>query len=253
MQKRIVFITGATAGIGEACSRKFAANGDDLVITGRRTERLNALKEELEKNFSVRVLSLAFDIRDQEAVAAAVTSLPEEWKKVDILINNAGLAAGLSTIDEGALDDWETMINTNVKGLLYASRAIIPLMRANGSGHIINIGSTAGKDVYPKGNVYCATKHAVDALSKAMRIDLLPHHIKVTAIHPGAVETEFSIVRFRGDEQKAKEVYKGFTPLSGEDIATTVFFCTTLPPHACINDLVITPTAQANAHYIHKE
>lgn len=252
MPEKIVLITGATAGIGRACAGKFAANGYDLVLTGRRKDKLTVLQQELEKKYSVEVLPLNFDVRDREATGRAIGGLTGKWKQIDVLINNAGLAAGLATIDEGALDDWEAMIDTNVKGLLYVSRAVMPLMVANGKGHIINIGSTAGKDVYPKGNVYCATKHAVDALSKAMRIDLLPHHIRVTAIHPGAAETEFSIVRFKGDEEKAKEVYKGFTPLSGEDIAETVFFCTTLPPHACINDLVITPTAQANAHYIFK-
>lgn len=249
----IVLITGATAGFGEACARKFAANGYDLIITGRRQERLTALQQDLEKTNGVKVLPLTFDVQDEKAVSSALEQIPDSWKTVDILINNAGLALGLSTIDEGSLSDWDTMIDTNVKGLLYVSRVVIPWLKARKKGHIINLGSTAAKTVYAKGNVYCATKAAVDAISQGMRIDLLPYFIKVTAIHPGAAETEFSVVRFKGDEGKADDVYKGFTPLRAEDVADTIYYCATLPAHVCINDLVITCTQQANAIYTYKE
>lgn len=249
----IVLITGATAGFGEACARKFAANGYDLIITGRRQERLTALQQDLEKTNGIKVLPLTFDVQDEKAVSSALEQIPDSWKAVDILINNAGLALGLSTIDEGSLSDWDTMIDTNVKGLLYVSRIVIPWLKARKKGHIINLGSTAAKTIYAKGNVYCATKAAVDAISQGMRIDLLPYFIKVTAIHPGAAETEFSVVRFKGDENKADDVYKGFTPLSAQDVADTIYYCATLPAHVCINDLVITCTQQANAIYIYKE
>ncbi|RFM34263.1 SDR family NAD(P)-dependent oxidoreductase [Chitinophaga silvisoli] len=249
----IVLITGATAGFGEACARKFAANGYDLIITGRRQERLTALQQDLEKANGVKVLPLTFDVQDEKAVSSALEQIPDSWKAVDILINNAGLALGLSTIDEGSLSDWDTMIDTNVKGLLYVSRTVIPWLKARRKGHIINLGSTAAKTVYAKGNVYCATKAAVDAISQGMRIDLLPYFIKVTAIHPGAAETEFSVVRFKGDAGKADDVYKGFTPLRAEDVADTIYYCATLPAHVCINDLVITCTQQANAIYTYKE
>lgn len=252
MSNSIVFITGATAGFGKACAEKFAANGYNVIITGRRKERLENLQQELEKRFSIRAFPLSFDVRDFHACRKAINSMPEEWKNISILINNAGLAMGLSPIDEGEISDWDTMIDTNIKGLLYISKLIIPFLKNSKNPHIINIGSTAAKDVYPKGNVYCATKHAIDALSKAMRIDLLPYGIKVTAIHPGAAETEFSVVRFKGDEEKAKDVYEGYTPLYADDIAEVVFFCTSRPPHVCVNDLVITPTAQANALHLHK-
>lgn len=252
MSNLIAFITGATAGFGEACAKKFAANGYDVIITGRRKERLEKLQQEIEKQFSVKVLTLEFDVRDFHACRKAINSMPDKWKHISILINNAGLASGLSSIDQGEISDWDTMIDTNIKGLLHVSKLIIPFLKENEHPHIVNIGSTAAKNVYPKGNVYCATKHAVDALSQAMRIDLLPYCIKVTAVHPGAAETEFSVVRFKGDEEKAKNVYEGFTPLYAEDIAETVFFCVTRPPHVCINDLVITPTAQANALHLQK-
>lgn len=248
-----VLITGATAGFGEACARKFAANGYDLIITGRRQERLTALQQDLEKANGIKVLPLTFDVRDEKAVSSALEQIPDSWKAIDILINNAGLALGLSTIDEGSLSDWDTMIDTNVKGLLYVSRVVIPWLKARKKGHIINLGSTAAKTVYAKGNVYCATKAAVDAISQGMRIDLLPYFIKVTAIHPGAAETEFSVVRFKGDAGKADDVYKGFKPLSAEDVADTIYYCATLPAHVCINDLVITCTQQANAIYTYKE
>lgn len=253
MGNPIVFITGASAGFGKACAEKFAAGGFDLILTGRRKERLADLQTSLESTYGIKVMPLSFDVRDFEACSKAVDNLPTEWKKISILLNNAGLAAGLAPIDQGSVSDWEAMIDTNVKGLLYISRLVIPLLKASGQGHIINIGSTAAKDVYPNGNVYCATKHAVDALSQAMRIDLLPYGIKVTAVHPGAAETEFSMVRFKGDEEKAKKVYQGFTPLRAEDIAEVVYFCATRPPHVCINDLVITPTAQANALHMYKK
>ncbi|NSL88492.1 SDR family NAD(P)-dependent oxidoreductase [Chitinophaga solisilvae] len=248
----IVLITGATAGFGQACAETFAAKGFDVIITGRRKDRLEALQTQLTQEFGANVLPLNFDVRDEKEVAAVLGNIPEEWKAVDILVNNAGLAAGLSTIDEGSISDWDAMIDTNVKGLLYVSRTVIPWMRARTTGHIINIGSTAAKHVYAKGNVYCASKAAVDAISQGMRIDLLPYRIKVTAVHPGAAETEFSLVRFKGDEQKAKDVYNGFIPLSAQDVADVVYYCTTLPPHVCINDLVVTPLQQANAYYIDK-
>jgi NADP-dependent 3-hydroxy acid dehydrogenase YdfG len=253
MSNPIIFITGATAGFGKACAEKFAAGGYDLILTGRRQERLEDLRQTLENTYGIQVLSLAFDIRDFNACEKAVSSLSGHWKNISILLNNAGLAMEMAPIDEGEISDWETMIDTNIKGLLYISRLIIPLLKEKGHGHVINIGSTSAKDVYPGGGVYCATKHAVGALSEAMRIDLLPYGIKVTAIHPGAAETEFSLVRFKGDEKKAKDVYNGYTPLHAEDIAAVVYFCATQPPHVCINDLVVTATAQANALFFHKQ
>ncbi|GEP95993.1 SDR family NAD(P)-dependent oxidoreductase [Chitinophaga cymbidii] len=252
MQGKIALITGATAGFGEACALTFAAAGYHLIITGRRKERLQELQQQLEKTYHIHVKPLAFDVRDRAAVNEALGSLDDSWRRVDVLVNNAGLALDLSPVDEGNPDDWDTMLDTNVKGLLYMSKAVIPWMKARKQGQIVNIGSTAAKTVYAKGNVYCASKAAVDALTQGMRIDLLPYNIKVTAVHPGAAETEFSLVRFKGDESKAKDVYKGFTPLSAKDVADVVFYCCSLPPHVCINDLVLTPTAQANAYYIHR-
>jgi 3-hydroxy acid dehydrogenase/malonic semialdehyde reductase len=242
-----VLITGATSGFGLATARIFAKNGHRLIITGRREERLNKLAVELKAEFGVEVLPLVFDVRDSNAVQAAADNLLTEWRNIDVLVNNAGLAVGLGPIQEGVIDDWERMIDTNIKGLLYMTRAFAPFMIARKSGHIINIGSIAGKEVYPNGNVYCATKYAVDALSKAMRTDMLKHGIKVTQIAPGAAETEFSVVRFKGDQTAADNFYKGFAPLTGEDIAEIVYYVTTLPAHVCINDLVVTPTAQASA------
>ncbi|HXB09719.1 MAG TPA: SDR family NAD(P)-dependent oxidoreductase [Puia sp.] len=250
---RTIFITGATSGFGEACARKFAAGGDHLIITGRRADRLMTLKKELEEHSGVQVLPLVFDVQDRSAVFAAVAELPEAWRRVDILINNAGLALGRDYFEEASLEDWETMIDTNVKGLLYVSRAVLPLMIPVGNAHIINLGSVAGKEVYEKGNAYCGSKFAVDAISKSMRIDLLRHGIKVTAIHPGAAETEFSNVRFKGDESQAKKIYEGYTPLTAEDVADAIYYCANLPPHVCINDLVITCTAQADAIYFYKK
>lgn len=249
---KIVLITGATSGIGKACAQKFAAAKYNLIITGRRKERLDTLEKELKAAYGVDVLSLCFDVQDKEAVFSNITNLPEQWKQVDLLINNAGLALGRDSFEDADLNDWETMMNTNVNGLLYVTRAVLPFMIARKQGHIVNMGSVAGKDVYEKGNAYCGSKFAVDALSKAMRIDLLKHNIKVTAIHPGAVETEFSIVRFKGDQEKADATYKGMVPLTGADIADIIFYCASLPAHVCINDLTVTPTQQANGIYIHK-
>jgi len=248
----IILITGATAGFGKACAEKFAQNGNDLIITGRREERLQALKTELEEKYSIKVLPLAFDVRDESTVSAVLGSIPGEWKKVSVLVNNAGLAAGLSGIEDGDLNDWEAMIDTNVKGLLYVSRAVIPWLIEQGKGHIINISSIAGSQAYAKGNVYCASKAAVTALSKTMRVDLLPYGIKVTDIQPGAAETEFSLVRFKGNEDKAKNVYQGLKPLSAEDVADVIYYCATLPAHVCINTLELTPLQQASAFYYHR-
>ena len=248
----IAYITGATSGFGKAIAQKLAQKGYDMIITGRRKERLSDLEKELQAN-GVDVWVSNYDVRDIEAVKKAIDSLPEQWKEIDVLVNNAGLAAGLGTIQEGSFDDWNRMIDTNVKGLLYVSRLIAPLMIERRCGHIINIGSVAGKDVYPNGNVYCATKHAVDAISKAMRIDMLPYGIKVSQICPGAAETEFSLVRFHGDKEKADNVYKGYQPLSGDDIADIVAYLVAMPKHVCINDLTVTCLSQANALHFHKK
>lgn len=250
---KYVLITGATFGFGEACAKIFAKNGYSLILTGRRNDRLLKLSEELISNFKIDVKTLCFDVRDENEVNQSINSLEKDVKNsIEILINNAGLAVGRGPIDEGDTDDWNRMIDTNIKGLLYVSRAISPLMKLNKRGHIINLGSIAGKEVYAGGNVYCATKHAVDALSKAMRIDLLPYGIKVTNIAPGAAETEFSLVRFKGDEQTANSVYNGFEPLKAEDIADVIYFAATRPPHVTINDLTIMPTAQATGSMFHK-
>lgn len=250
---KTIFITGATSGIGKACAYIFAKDGNKLIITGRREDRLNKLKVDIEATTKTKVLVLNFDVRNKQEVNDAVNSLNKEWKDIDVLINNAGLAVGLNKIQDGVVDDWERMIDTNVKGLLYVTRAISPIMTSNKSGHIINIGSVAGKETYPFGNVYCATKHAVDSLSKAMRIDMVEFGIKVTQIAPGAVETEFSNVRFKGDDAKANSIYNGFEPLHPEDIADAAYYCANLPKHVNINDMLIMPTAQASAGLIHKE
>ena len=250
---KIVLITGATSGIGKACAVKFASSGDHIIITGRRNERLIELKTQLEKDYGIQVLTLCFDVQDRQAVNAAFANLPVQWQKIDILINNAGLALGRDSFEDADMDDWETMLNSNVHGLLYVSKAVLPYMLAQQKGHIVNMGSIAGKEVYENGNVYCASKFAVDAITKAMRIDLLKNNIKVTGIHPGAVETEFSLVRYKGQEETAKAAYTGLTPLTPEDIADTVFYCVNLPEHVCINDLVITCTQQAGTYYFHKK
>jgi 3-hydroxy acid dehydrogenase / malonic semialdehyde reductase len=250
---KTVLVTGATSGFGEACAAVFAKNGYRVILNGRRQERLQALKEKLETEYAVSCYLLPFDVQDRETVFQAIGSLPEAWQAIDVLINNAGLALGRDYFEEASLEDWDTMMDTNVKGLLYVSKAVVPLMIKQKKGHIINMGSVAGKDVYEKGNVYCASKAAVDAVSQGMRIDLLRHRIKVTAIHPGAAETEFSLVRFKGDAETAAKVYEGIQPLTAGDVANVVYYCTTLPEHVCINDLVLTPTQQANGIYIHKE
>jgi NADP-dependent 3-hydroxy acid dehydrogenase YdfG len=242
----IAFITGATAGIGKASAEIFAKNGYDLVITGRRKERLQILAEELITAYNINVHTLCFDVCNADEVKSNIASLPAQFKNIDVLINNAGLSAGLATLQEGNTADWDVMIDTNVKGLLYITRQIAEGMITRKKGHIINMGSIAGKEVYPNGNVYCATKFAVDALTKAMRIEMLPHNIKVSSVNPGMVETEFSIVRFHGDEDRAKKVYEGIQPLVAEDIAETIYWIASRPPHVNINEVVIMPTAQAN-------
>lgn len=249
---KTVFISGATSGIGKACAEKFASEKYNLILTGRRQQRLDEIKTNLVNSFGIKVHTLCFDVQQKEEVFAQVNSLPAEWQKINILINNAGLALGKDSFDEADMDDWDTMLHTNVNGLLYVTRAVLPFIKKAGKGHIINMGSVAGKEVYENGNVYCASKFAVDALNKSMRIDLLKHGIKVTGIHPGAVETEFSIVRFKGDEDKAGAAYKGLVPLTAEDIANTIYYCASLPPHICINDLVITCLQQAGTYYFYK-
>ena len=250
---KIALITGATSGIGRAVADIFAENKYNLIVTGRRSERLQELKAALERQHGISVLALCFDVRDNDEVVSNIASLPVEWRNIDVLVNNAGLAVGLNHIQDGVLDDWERMIDTNIKGLLYVTRAVSPLMIARNSGHIVNICSIAGKEVYENGNVYCATKHAVDALSKAMRIDMLGHNIKVTNVCPGAVETEFSIVRFKGDVQRAAGTYRGIEPLTGRDIAECIYFAVSLPQHVCINDMMIMPTAQADSRTFNRK
>jgi len=249
---KTIMITGATSGFGRATSIKFARNGFNVIITGRRKDNLDKLEKEL-ANTNIKVLSLNFDVRNRLEAEALIKNLPSEWKDIDILVNNAGLAAGLSHIDEGDTDDWDTMIDTNLKGLLYITRAVAPLMVARNSGYIFNISSIAGKDIYENGNVYCATKSAVDALSRAMRIDLLKHNIRVTNIAPGMAETEFSLVRFKGNKEKADAVYNGIDALTAGDIAEIIYFCATLPAHVCINDLAVSPTQQAGVGKVYKK
>lgn len=246
---RIALITGATSGIGRATAKILSQNNFDVIITGRRKELLDDLEKEIKSDSSSKIYILNFDVRNKEEVDNAIDSLPEEWKNIDVLVNNAGLAVGLNHIQDGVIDDWERMIDTNVKGLLYITRKIAPMMVEKKRGHIVNIGSTAGKEAYEKGNVYCGTKHAVDAITKGMRIDMLKDKIKVTAINPGMVETEFSLVRFKGDKEKADNAYKGFTPLYGHDVADAILYVVTRPEHVCINDMILTATAQANSFY----
>lgn len=249
---KIALITGATSGIGQATALKAAEAGFDVIITGRRNDRLQELAESIRQK-GADVLPLAFDIRQSGEVETAIRNLGGKWRDISVLVNNAGLAVGVAPIQEGVLDDWERMIDTNVKGLLYITRAVAPLMIARNTGHIVNLASIAGKEVYPGGNVYCATKHAVDALSRAMRTDMLKHHIKVTNIAPGMVETEFSIVRYKGDKEAADKVYQGMTPLTNEDIAETIIFAITRPAHVCLNDIVIMSTAQANSRDVDRK
>lgn len=249
----IALITGASAGIGKACAKKFVENGYDVIVTGRRTAQLQAIQQELEAAYPQKVLPLTFDIQNKEAVLSALSSLPTEWKEIDVLVNNAGLALGRDSFQDASLEDMETMLQTNVSGLIYVTKAIVEGMKLRKKGHIINLSSTAGKEVYAGGHVYCATKHAVDALTKGLRIDLLPFQIKVTSISPGMVETEFSKVRFKGNEAKAKEVYQGFTPLYAEDVAEAIYYAASLPAHVNINDMVLTCTAQANSFTTFKQ
>jgi 3-hydroxy acid dehydrogenase/malonic semialdehyde reductase len=251
MNHKTALITGATSGIGKATAQLFAKNKIRLVLCGRRSNRLAEIKTELSK--LTDVTTLQFDVSDREEVFNAIASLPNEFKQIDILVNNAGNAHGLSSIQEGNMDDWDAMIDINVKGLLYVSKAILPQMLERNDGFVVNIGSIAGKEVYPNGNVYCASKYAVNALNKAMRIDLNKHNIRVSAIHPGAVETEFSEVRFKGDKEKANNVYKGFNALQPEDIADIIYFVISRPYHVNIEDLIVYPTAQASATILNRE
>ncbi|RAV99113.1 SDR family NAD(P)-dependent oxidoreductase [Pseudochryseolinea flava] len=245
MNKRIALITGATSGIGEATARLLSRSNFRLIICGRRADRLAALQQALREQ--TEVISLSFDVRDQQSVAKAIQGLPEEWKTIDVLINNAGNAHGLDPIQKGSLEDWDAMIDINVKGLLYVSKGVIPGMTARNKGHIVNLGSIAGKEVYPNGNVYCASKFAVDALTKGMRMDLNPFNIKVTSINPGMVDTEFSLVRFKGDDEKAAQVYKGLEPLKGEDIADIIRYVLEAPTHVVLADITVFPTAQGSS------
>jgi len=247
MNQKIALITGATAGIGYETALLLAQNNYNLILTGRRKERLDAIQNQFESEFGCKILTLNFDIRIKAETEAALNSIPEEWRAIDLLLNNAGLAAGLAPVNSADVDDWEAMIDTNIKGLLYTTRIVSPWMIERHSGHIINISSIAGKESYPNGSVYCGTKHAVSAISKSMRIELMPFGIKVTTIAPGAVDTEFSLVRFRGDQERANQVYKGFTPLSGKDIAETILFVLSRPAHVNIDDLLIMPIDQASA------
>ncbi len=253
MMNKIALITGVTSGIGKATAKLLATNNFDLILTGRRIDRLAAIAKEIKNNFGVQVLPLAFDVRDYEEVKKYLGRLPEEWQNIDVLVNNAGLAVGADVIDNGEIDDWNRMIDTNVKGLLFVSKMTMPLMIDRKKGHILNIASIAGKEVYQNGNVYCATKHAVDALSKAMRIDLLPHNIKVTNIAPGMIDTEFSVVRYKGNQEKADHVYRNMKPLLSEDIAEVILFAVQRPAHVTLNDIVIMPTAQANTSHLKRE
>ena len=249
---KIALITGASAGIGKACAIKLAENGFDLIIAGRREKNLEKLAAKIQESNKNEVLSLCLDVRNYEEVEKTINSLPDKWKHIDVLVNNAGLAVGVSPIEQGVVDDWDRMIDTNVKGLLYVTRCVSPLMAERKKGLIVNISSIAGKEAYPGGNVYCGTKHAVEAITKGMRIDLLPHNIRVSSIAPGMVETEFSLVRFKGDENKAEQVYNGIKPLKAEDIADSLLFIATRPDHVSINDILIMPSAQASARDVNR-
>jgi len=253
LEGKIVFITGATSGIGEACALAFADQGANLILCARRRNLLEKLEEKIIAQFGVKVFIIKIDVRNRKEVEWAIDSLPEEWKNIDVLLNNAGLAKGMNKFYEDDIENWEDMIDTNVKGLLYVTRAIVPGMVKRESGHVINIGSTAGHEAYPKGHVYCATKHAVNAITKSLRIDLVDKNIRVSTVDPGAVETNFSNVRFFGDKEKAKNIYKGFTPLIAEDVAESVIFCATRPPHANIAGIIMMPTQQASALVFHRK
>lgn len=252
LENKIAFITGASAGIGKACALSFAEEGANLILSARRKNKLDELVETIKTKYGVKVYSFELDVRDLEKVKENISTLPDEWKKIDILVNNAGLAKGFSKINDGNIEDWEEMIDTNVKGLLYVTRYILPLMIEKKKGHVINLGSIAGHQVYPYGNIYCATKFAVNSLSEAIRMDTLENNIKVTNIAPGLVETEFSEVRFNGDKNRAKNVYKGINPLKGEDIADLILFAATRNPHVNINEIIVTPTAQASATQVYR-
>lgn len=251
--RKIALITGATSGLGKAIALRLAKEGYDVIIAGRRKDKLEELEREIEIKYESKVYSLCFDVRVYNEVEKAIASLPEEWKEIDILVNNAGLAVGLDPIQQGVIDDWERMIDTNIKGLLYVTRVVSPGMVVRKSGHIVNLGSIAGKGVYPNGAVYCATKHAVDALSQGMRMDMLPYGIRVTQVCPGAVNTEFSLVRFKGNQDRADLVYDGYDALTAENIADAVFYAVSQPPHVNIQDMLVMPTAQANGSIFHKE
>ncbi len=250
---QVVFITGASSGIGRSCARAFARQGARVLMAARRLDRLEKLAADLKAEFGAESHGFALDVRDQAAVERAVSALSPEWEAVDVLVNNAGLSRGLDKLYEGKITDWEEMIDTNVKGLLYVSRAVIPGMVRRGRGHIINIGSIAGREVYPNGNVYCATKAAVNALSKGLRLDLVGTPLRVSLVDPGMVETEFSLVRFHGDGDRAAKVYQGLIPLAPDDIADAVVFCATRPPHVNVSELVVYPTAQASATLVHRK
>jgi len=249
---KTIFITGASSGIGKACAEAFAKEGANLLLSARREERLNELANTLKKNYSIKVKTILLDVRDKKRVEKVLSSLPRQWKDIDVLINNAGLARGFDKIQEGSTEDWDEMIDTNIKGLLFVTRQVLPNMISRECGHIINIGSTAGHEVYVKGNVYCATKFAVKALTQSIRIDVLDKNIKVTSVDPGMVETEFSLVRFNGDSEKAKTVYNGLVPLSAKDVAAAVVFCASRPPHVNINEIIITPVAQASSTQVYR-
>jgi len=247
LKDKIVFITGASSGIGKACAEAFAGEKANLILIARRIERLNRLADDLKNKFGIKIKTMKLDVRNLSDVQKSIAALDDEWKNIDILINNAGLARGFNKIYEGVMDHWEEMIDTNIKGLLYVTRNVLPGMIERKRGHVINIGSTAGHEVYPNGNVYCATKFAVNALSKGIRMDCLEHQIKVTTVDPGMVETEFSLVRFSGDKNRADKVYEGLSPLVAENIADAVLYCATRPAHVNINEIILTPLAQASS------
>jgi len=252
LQDKVTLITGASSGIGAACARAFAAEGAHVILAARRGERTQAAAKQLSAEFNIEALPVPLDVRDQAQVTQVLGNLPVRWAAIDILLNNAGLSRGLNKLHEGLISDWDEMIDTNIKGLLYVIRAVVPGMVARGRGHVINIGSIAGHEIYPNGNVYCATKSAVDTLTKGLRLDLVGTGLRVTSVDPGMVETEFSLVRFHGDAERAAKVYQGFQPLTAEDIAETVLWCATRPPHVQIHDILLTATAQASATLTHR-
>ena len=252
LKKKTVLITGASSGIGLGCAHAFAREGARLILTARRKERLDTLAKDLKKEFGTEVLTIQLDVRNQPAVEKAIKKLPASWQEIEVLVNNAGLSRGLDKLHEGKIDDWDEMIDTNVKGLLYVSRAVVPGMVARAKGTIVNIGSIAGHEVYPGGNVYCASKHAVDAITKGLRDDLVDTPIRVCTVDPGLVETEFSVVRFRGNEQRAKTVYQNLTPLTPDDVAEAVLYCATRPPHVQIAEIIILPTNQASTTLVYR-